>query len=74
MMTVKDYITVSRHQDDAKRTELTFVGDYYLTGDRGYRDEDGYLWFVGRSDDVITSAGFVYLLIVISKIILNKND
>lgn len=31
---------------------------WYLTGDRGYRDEDGYIWFVGRSDDVITSSGY----------------
>ena len=28
---------------------------YYLTGDRATRDEDGYFWFVGRSDDVIVS-------------------
>lgn len=31
---------------------------WYLTGDRGSRDEDGYFWFVGRSDDVINSAGY----------------
>ena len=39
-------------------TEAAFRDGYYLTGDRAYRDEDGYLWFVGRSDDVILSAGY----------------
>jgi len=43
-------------QPDA--TEAVFRDGYYLTGDRAYRDSDGYLWFVGRSDDVITSAGY----------------
>src|SRR5262249_9835053 len=31
---------------------------WYFTGDRAVRDEDGYLWFVGRSDDVIISASY----------------
>jgi acyl-coenzyme A synthetase/AMP-(fatty) acid ligase len=35
-----------------------FRGDFYLTGDQARRDADGYLWFVGRADDVITSAGY----------------
>ena len=35
-----------------------FRGDYYLTGDNAYRDTDGYLWFVGRTDDLISSAGY----------------
>ena len=39
-------------------TEAVFRGGHYLTGDRAYRDEDGYLWFEGRSDDVILSAGY----------------
>ncbi len=39
-------------------TEAVFINGYYLTGDRASRDEDGYLWFVGRSDDVILSAGY----------------
>jgi acetyl-CoA synthetase/medium-chain acyl-CoA synthetase len=33
-------------------------GPWYLTGDRARRDADGYLWFVGRADDVIISAGY----------------
>jgi acetyl-CoA synthetase/medium-chain acyl-CoA synthetase len=33
-------------------------GDWYVTGDRATRDEDGYFWFVGRADDVIISAGY----------------
>ena len=34
----------------------TFDG-YYLTGDAGYRDEDGYLWIMSRIDDIINVAG-----------------
>jgi acyl-coenzyme A synthetase/AMP-(fatty) acid ligase len=33
-------------------------GEWYITGDRAIRDEDGYFWFVGRADDVIISAGY----------------
>jgi acetyl-CoA synthetase/medium-chain acyl-CoA synthetase len=43
---------------DPERTAGTLLGDWYLTGDRAYRDEDGYFWFVGRADDVIISAGY----------------
>ena len=41
-----------------EETKNVFQGDYYYTGDKAYRDEDGYLWFVGRADDVILSAGY----------------
>jgi acetyl-CoA synthetase len=40
----------------ATRSKLR--GDWFLTGDVGYRDAEGYLWFVGRQDDVISSAGY----------------
>ena len=39
-------------------TAAAFRGDFYDTGDRAYVDEDGYFWFVGRADDVITSAAY----------------
>jgi acyl-coenzyme A synthetase/AMP-(fatty) acid ligase len=31
---------------------------WYVTGDRGVQDDDGYLWFVGRADDVILSSAY----------------
>jgi len=46
------------YQGEEERTKACFRGDWYLTGDRAYRDEDGYFWFVSRSDDVILSAGY----------------
>jgi acetyl-CoA synthetase len=39
-------------------TAAKFIGDWMLTGDLGHQDEDGYFWYVGRDDDVITSAGY----------------
>ena len=43
------------HED--ARYAKCFAGEWYLTGDLARRDDDGYFWFVGRSDDVIKSAG-----------------
>jgi acetyl-CoA synthetase len=39
-------------------TQAKFIGDWMLTGDQGVVDEDGYVSFFGRDDDVITSAGY----------------
>lgn len=43
--------------DDEKNASC-FIGDFYNTGDRAYMDSDGYVFYVGRSDDVIISAGY----------------
>ena len=39
-------------------TQAKFVGDWGTTGDQGRMDEDGVIWYQGRSDDVIKSAGY----------------
>lgn len=41
-----------------ERTSAAYRGEYYLTGDRARKDEDGYFWFEGRSDDIIISSGY----------------
>jgi acetyl-CoA synthetase len=42
-------------QEPATRARIT--GEWFRTGDLGQRDPDGYLWFLGRKDDVICTAG-----------------
>merc|ERR1712106_1190899 len=44
--------------EDAQATANSFCGDFYLTGDRGVQDEDGYFWFFSRVDDLIISSGY----------------
>jgi acetyl-CoA synthetase len=43
---------------DPERTSMAFRGEWYITGDQAWEDEDGYYWFEGRSDDIIISAGY----------------
>jgi len=44
--------------EDVVGTANCFVGDYYLTGDRGVQDEDGYFWYFSRHDELIISSGY----------------
>jgi acetyl-CoA synthetase len=46
------------YYDDAAATAGAFRGGWYYTGDKGWLDEDGYFWFEGRADDVITSSAY----------------
>jgi len=41
-----------------EKTEEAIYDGWYHTGDTAWRDEDGYLWYVGRNDDVIKSSGY----------------
>ena len=46
------------YHKDVSLTAAAFDGGVYHTGDNVYMDEDGYVWFVGRKDDIIKSAGY----------------
>jgi acetyl-CoA synthetase len=46
------------YHGDAEATADVFRGPYYFTGDKAAKDEDGYFWFEGRGDDVITSSAY----------------
>lgn len=43
---------------DKELTKKVWYNGFYHTGDLAWRDEDGYYWFVGRTDDVIKSSGY----------------
>ncbi|CAM5181851.1 Acetyl-CoA synthetase OS=Castellaniella defragrans OX=75697 GN=HNR28_002948 PE=3 SV=1 [Castellaniella defragrans] len=47
-----------RYWNNEPATQRKFVGDWLITGDTGALDAEGYVHFVGRNDDVITSAGY----------------
>lgn len=44
--------------DDAQRTEQSFAGGYYRTGDVAHRDADSYFTYIGRADDVFKSSDY----------------
>lgn len=44
--------------NDPEATKRKFAGDWLLTGDLGREDDEGYVTFLGRDDDVITSSGY----------------
>src|SRR3954465_5602664 len=54
----RDPVFFLEYWKNPQATREKFVGDWGLTGDQAKIDEDGYLWYQGRSDDVIKSAGY----------------
>lgn len=46
------------YYDDEEKTAGVWHDGYYHTGDTAYVDDDGYLWYVGRTDDLIKSSGY----------------
>ncbi len=48
----------SGYYRDQRKTDEVWYQGYFHTGDNAWMDEDGYLWFVGRNDDIIKSSGY----------------
>jgi len=53
-----DPVMMHEYWQNPEATGEKFRGDWLLTGDLGHKGEDNYLWFKGRADDVISSAGY----------------
>jgi len=53
-----DPIVMLEYWRNPEATAKKFAGDWLLTGDLGRMDEDGYVFFKSRDDDVITSGGY----------------
>ncbi len=53
-----DPVFMLRYWNRPDATRDKYLGEWLLTGDVGIEDEDGYLWFVSRKDDVINSRGY----------------
>ncbi|KAM7296683.1 uncharacterized protein ISCGN_021840 [Ixodes scapularis] len=54
----KAFDNVMHHADEPSKTRTVFRNGFYYAGDKAYKDNDGYLWFYARADDVIISAGY----------------
>ncbi len=53
-----DPVMFLEYWGNPQATHDKFIGDWSLTGDLARKDEEGYFWYVGRKDDLITSAGY----------------
>ncbi|KAM6197273.1 acyl-coenzyme A synthetase ACSM4, mitochondrial-like [Sarcoramphus papa] len=54
----RPFCLFSEYLDNPEKTAASVCGNFYVTGDRGIMDEEGYVWFVGRADDIINSSGY----------------
>ena len=54
---IKGATIIASYQDNPSATEEAFRGGWFLTGDQGYLDEDGYLYLTGRLKELINRGG-----------------
>ncbi len=54
----RDPVHFLEYWKNPQASQEKYIGDWGCTGDQAKMDEDGYLWYQGRSDDVIKSSGY----------------
>jgi len=54
---VKGDSTCAYYWNQHERTKQTIIGDWIVTGDKYYQDDEGYYWYAGRSDDMLKVGG-----------------
>ncbi len=62
------------YMDEPEKKASVFKNNLYYTGDKAYRDAEGYLWFVGRDDDVIKSSDYRVGPFEVESILLEHNQ
>jgi len=58
MLKISGKHVAAGYLDDPAKTADTFDGEVISTGDMGFKDDDGYFWFLGRDSDFINSGGY----------------
>ena len=59
---------------DKERTSNSFKHNLYYTGDKAYKDEDGYIWFIGRNDDVIKASAYRIGPFEVESVLIEHDD
>ena len=59
---------------DKDRTSNSFKHNLYYTGDKAYKDKDGYIWFIGRNDDVIKASAYRIGPFEIESVLIEHDD
>lgn len=64
----------TKYLDDTERTNSVFKNGLYYTGDKAYKDQDGFIWFIGRNDDVIKASAYRIGPFEVESILIEHQD
>lgn len=71
---IKGDATCSCYWNQHEKTNATIRGPWLRTGDKYYRDQDGYFWYVGRSDDMLKVKGMWVSPVEIENVLMEHSS